>query len=447
MLTIPPSSNITFSRKCDIKSIDLGLYVERVAMYPLREVSVSVPALEIAAAKSLITDLDLLSGATPTNLSFFDSADFFLIQGVLQKPLLWDAVHEVSFKALEVRKFTPITSPVLPIIAYPALDGGTFETIYVNYYSQFDNGIVAATPKGGRLKKEVWSVTFHLTPTQALELDLLLASLRGIFNFKWSPTGVAPYEDWACDRWSIDVVSDNLYVFSAQFISPLKSTIVLPPPPPPIDPKIKILLRLDGDIIDRSGSPKTFVDAGSSLVTFANLNPFGGARQSMVTTGSNGIVTTSSDLVIPAYTDFCIEGFVNFTTFGSNFNSYHAPESQYLFDLDRNFTVVYSIYNQQNAWVLGSNQFGANSTVTAVPALNTWHFWQVQRSGAIINFFFDLVVICTMTYGGQIGTIGKMRVSQLVAGTDGGYGVVGNTSNFRMTIGSTRSLVPPTAPF
>ncbi|MFA9202098.1 MAG: hypothetical protein ACEQSC_00915 [Candidatus Nanopelagicaceae bacterium] len=117
----------------------------------------------------------------------------------------------------------PIPSSSLPIVPYPALDTSSLETIYSNYYSQFDDGLVVGRPKGGRFKKDVWSVIFHLTPTQALDLDLLLASLRGIFNFQWSPVGAAPYELWSCDRWTIDFVSDNLYVFSGQFISPLKS--------------------------------------------------------------------------------------------------------------------------------------------------------------------------------------------------------------------------------
>ncbi|MFA9202097.1 MAG: hypothetical protein ACEQSC_00910 [Candidatus Nanopelagicaceae bacterium] len=113
MLTIPPSSNITLSRKCEIKAIDFGRYVERTALYPLREISVSVPALEIAAAASLIAELELLGGYTPTALSFLDPTDFFLIQGVRTKPLLWNSVYEISFKALEVRKFMliPPSSP------------------------------------------------------------------------------------------------------------------------------------------------------------------------------------------------------------------------------------------------------------------------------------------------------------------------------------------------
>jgi hypothetical protein len=213
---------------------------------------------------------------------------------------------------------------------------------------------------------------------------------------------------------------------------------------------VRVLLPLNGDIIDRSNTPKTFSNS-TSPVTFSTLDPFGGARQSMVTSGSNGIVTISPDLVIPANTNFCIEGFVNFSTFGVSTGGQQSPQEQYLFDLDGNFTVGYRAAGSQTSWLFGGS-FVAETTNTnsPIPNLNTWHFWQVQRSGSNISFYFNQALITTISSTSAIGNIGKLRIGQVVVLDNpafGNYGVVGNTSNFRMTIGSTQPTTTPSTPF
>lgn len=223
MLTIPPQSNIKLSRTCNIKAVDFGDYVERTCLYPLREIEVVVPVISKLDGDLLLASLDILSGNTPTNLSAI-SDGYYLIQEVSESPLLYGYYSELSFKAVQIREFNTVQVPATPTIYYPALDGSSIDTIYNNYYRQYSEGTTVARNKGLDLKNLVWNVLFHLSPDLAISLDLLLASLRGIEPFIWSPDGDTSARLWICDRWSIEFTNDDIYIFNGNFSLHQKTT-------------------------------------------------------------------------------------------------------------------------------------------------------------------------------------------------------------------------------
>lgn len=217
MLTIPPQSNIKLSRSCNIKAMDFGDYAERTSLYPLQEIEVTIPAIDKAQGDLLLAELDILSGNVATNLSGFNPIDFYLIQEVQESPLLYGVCSEIGFKAVEIRRFYPVPAPLNPTIYHPALEGSSVDTIYNNYYRQYGDGVTVARAKGRDLKNLVWNVAFHLSPTEANTLDLLLTSLRGIEPFIWSPNGNIYARYWLCDKWTIEFNNDNLYIFNGTF--------------------------------------------------------------------------------------------------------------------------------------------------------------------------------------------------------------------------------------
>jgi hypothetical protein len=215
-----------------------------------------------------------------------------------------------------------------------------------------------------------------------------------------------------------------------------------------VDPNIKLLLNLDGDFIDRSGTPKTFINFNSA--TFAITNPFG-SGQSLATTNNSAIYSISPDFIIPTNTDFCLEGFVNYDGWGDG-SDYHSPHSQYLFGLDSQaLSLYYSKYPTGSGgnWGLVINQVNVLVVAASAPAINTWHFWQIQRNNAVITAYFNGVALGNVSSQAEIGNFngGELRISQITAGNDYAYSVNGKQSNIRLTVGSIRPTAIPTAAF
>lgn len=93
------------------------------------------------------------------------------------------------------------------------------------------------------------------------------------------------------------------------------------------------------------------------------------------------------------------------------------------------------------------NQATGFSTGSAPPALETWHFWQVQRASGVFKVYFNEIELATGTDNSAIGTNGELLIASVNNGGNTNFAVVGNSSNIRLTVGATRSITRPIAPF
>ena len=303
----------------------------------------------------------------------------------------------------------------------------------IQYWDMADSLSPAFDYIGGRDRDDLYSTSYW----------------RGKFAEIIVGTALLP----VADRNRIEGYLAHKYQLTAKLPAghPYKNSAPTPTPAPapstdPLFSMVKLLLNLNGDILDRSPTPKTF-GLVNTLVNFSGSNPFG-VGQSFFTSNASHIIGTSvSDFVIPANTDFCFEGFVQFTDPFGGSTGFRSPSKQHFFGLDSEaITLGYATSNSIGFFV-NVNQASAFTLAAPTPTLNTWHFWQVQRTSGVIKGYFNEVEFGTATNNSAIGTSGQLRIASTDIAGDSVFAVHGNSSNVRLTVGAIRSTARPTAPF
>lgn len=153
--------------------------------------------------------------------------------------------------------------------------------------------------------------------------------------------------------------------------------------------------------------------------------------------GNSRIISTNSASNFYFPGDFTLEGWVRFNNISTTWNSY-SPSNQYILDIGANKT--YFSWRSPTGWTFyGGPTVGNIVTYMAIPELNRWYHFAVQRSGTTVSMFIDGTEVATKT--GVTAALGAAN-SSLAVGNFGGspvtYGLNGMLDDVRITPNAAR---------
>jgi hypothetical protein len=211
---------------------------------------------------------------------------------------------------------------------------------------------------------------------------------------------------------------------------------------------VSLLLHLDGNLTDTSGTPKTVTASGNAQTSTLQAR-FGSG--SLLLDGSGDRLDSVSNAAYSLGTgDFTAEMFVRFAS---------APTAQVAF-INVNTSGGFSLYLNGSAGaffgvpvntLVLSNRSANQLTASWTPATNVWYHLAVTRSSGALRAFVDGTQIGSTVTGNT--TNFSQGAIQIGGSSDGAtWTINGNLDEVRITKGSgsaryTTNFTPPTNPF